>query len=517
MKKGRGFALIGSLVFILVLAISVCGGVGKTAAATISKKIVVAVTTEPDTLDLNATKMDGVVVPVMENITERLVGIGTDGKLIPGLATSWKVSADGKEIVFNLRKGVKFHNGDLFTAKDVQFSHERGLKSSNTYQRAMRYCDNLTVLDDYRVKFHFKGPDAQVLPSRFTPIQSKSYYEKVGEEKFTREPVGTGPYRFIKWEPGQYLEMKAYDGYWGNKPIVREARFVFVKEDTTRVAMLRAGEADIITECPFALVKEVEKAGFRTARLSTHPSVSIQFHTYNPKVPWYDKRVRLAIAMAVDSKEMVARLFQGVPTHPVRLNTWELGYDATLKPYPYDPARAKKLLAEAGYPNGFDMPLYYFVGRASGQKETAETVALYLNAIGVRAKVEGIEAIRLIEKTREWHKSNDSVFAGVTTVPTANYPDPTQALEIGFYSDSPISFYKNPAFDAALEKARSTLDDKKRGELIKQAVRIIHEDVATSLLWNNVTVYAMQKGISFTPTLKVQHAMVMLKDVKPAE
>jgi peptide/nickel transport system substrate-binding protein len=381
----------------------------------------------------------------------------------------------------------------------------------------MRLLETFTVVDDYTVRFLFKKPDAQFLYSRGTPVESQAYHEKAGEEKFVREPVGTGPYRFIKWEPGQFIEVKASENYWGENPLVKEARFVFVKGDTTGVSMLKAGEADIILECPFALVKEVENAGYRTARLSTHPSVSIQFHTYNPKVPWYDKRVRLAIAMAVDNKVLVQNLFQGIPTSPVRLNTWELGYDKDLKPYPYDPAGAKKLLAEAGYPNGFEMPLYYFSGRASGQKETAEAVALYLNAIGIKAKVEGIEAIKFIEKVREWHKSTETVFVGVATALTANYPDPTGALEISFYSGSPISLYQNSKFDAVLEKARATLDDKKRGELIKEAFRIVQDEVPTAMLWANVSVYAMQKNVSFTPTVKATHAMVFLKDIKPAK
>jgi peptide/nickel transport system substrate-binding protein len=381
----------------------------------------------------------------------------------------------------------------------------------------MRYLESFTIVNDYQVKYKFKNPDAQVLAGRPVPIESKSYYDRVGEEKFLREPVGTGPYKFVKWEPGQYIEMKANESYWGEKPAVKEARFVFVKEDTTRVSMLKTGEADMILETPFVFVKELEKAGYKTARLSTHPSVSIQFHTYNPKVPWYDKRVRLAIAMAIDTKSMVDNLFHGIPTRPVRLNTWELGYDKDLKPYPYDPAKAKKLLAEAGYPNGFEMPLYYFSGRASGQKETTEAVALYLNAIGIRCKIEGIEAIKMIEKVREWHKSTETVFVGVATAPTANYADPTQALEISFYSQSPISFYQNTKFDAVLEKARATLDDKKRGELIKDAFRMVQDDVATALLWNNVSVYAMQKNISFTPTMRAIHAMVFLKDIKPAK
>ena len=517
MRSKKIVGLIGtiSLIF-LVMSLAVVIQDAMAAPATISKKIVIVMSSEPDTLDLNSTKMPGISAPVAENITERLMGLTTDGKFIPGLATSWKISPDGKEVDFTLRQGVKFHNGDLFTAKDVQFSHERGLKTSQTYQRTMRYLENFTVLDDYRVKFRFKNPDAQYLPSRGTPVESKSYFDKVGEDKFLREPVGTGPYKFVKWEPGQYIELKINEDYWGEKPTVKEARFAFVKEDTTRVSILKANEADMIVECPFALVKEIESAGYKTARLSTHPSVSVQFHTYNPKVPWYDKRVRLAIALAIDSKSIVSRLFQGVPTNPVRLNPWELGYDPNLKPYPYDPAQAKRLLAEAGYPNGFEMPLYYFVGRASGQKETAEAVSLYLNAVGIRTKVEGIEAAKMIEKVREWHKSTETVFVGVSTVPTANYPDPTQALEIGFYSESPISFYKNPAFDAVLEKARATLDDKKRGEFIKQAFEILQDDVASILIWNNVTVFAMQKSISFTPTAKAgDTALVLLKDIKP--
>jgi len=507
------------IAFLSLMGSEICGVASAASSGSITKKIIIVLPSEPDTLDLNSTKMPGISAPVAENITERLIGINTDGKLVPtGLATSWKVSPDGKEVEFTLRKGVKFHNGEPFTAKDVQFSHERGLKSSQTYQRVMRYLESFTVVDDYRVKFRFKSPDAQFLPSRATPIESKSYYDKVGEERFLREPVGTGPYRFVKWDPGQYVELKINENYWGEKPAVKEARFAFVKEDTTRVSMLKAKEADMISECPFALVKDVEKAGYRTARLSTHPSVSVQFHTYNPKVPWYDKRVRLAIALAIDSKTMVANLFQDIPTHPVRLNTWELGYDKDLKPYPYDPARARKLLAEAGYPNGFEMPLYYFSGRASGQKETAEAVALYLNAIGIKCKVEGVEAARMIEKVRDWHKSTDAVFVGVATVPTANYPDPTQALEIGFYSQSPISFYKNPAFDVVLELARGALDEKKRGEMIKRAFKILHEDVASVLLWNNVTVFAMQKNLTFTPTLKGgDAALVLLKDIKPAD
>ncbi|MBI5443822.1 MAG: ABC transporter substrate-binding protein [Deltaproteobacteria bacterium] len=516
MKRGKWTSLLR----ILSVA-AFCAGLGLPPLAAVAaqpappKKILVVIPTEPDTLDLASTRMETTCAPIAENITERLIGIAPDGKLIPGLATSWKVSNDGREIEFALRKNVKFHTGTPFTAQDVKFSHERALKSAQMYQRAMRNLEEFAVLDDYRVRFRFKLPDAQVLPGRLTPIGSKVYFETVGEEKYVRQPVGTGPYRFVSWAAGQYIELRADDGYWGEKPAVKEARISFVKEDTTRLSMLRAGEADLIVECPFATVNEIEAAGFKTAKVPTHPTVSVQFHNYNPNVPWHDRRVRLAIAHAIDGDAIVKRLFEGVPNRYPRLAPWELGYDPNLKPYAYDPEKSKKLLAEAGFAKGFEMPLYYFVGRVSGQKETAEAVALYLNAIGIRCKVEGIEAVKMMEKTRDWHKSTEAVYVGVSTVPTSNQPEPTIALEIGFYSKSPISLYRNPEFDVALERARATLNDKERAKLIQNAFQILHDDVASLVLWSNNTVYAMKKNVAFTPTVRSGYALVLLKDVKP--
>ncbi|MBI5443823.1 MAG: ABC transporter substrate-binding protein [Deltaproteobacteria bacterium] len=503
------------ILWIIALGAAIGVGWGRAVAGPAPvKKLMVVIPTEPDTLDIASTRQEPVCTPVAENIMERLIARATDGRLVPGLATSWKISKDGKEIELQLRKNVNFHNGMPFTAQDVKFSHERALKLAQPYQRVMRNLEEFSVLDDYRVRFRFKTPDAQVLQGRLTPIGSKEYFETAGEEKYLRHPVGTGPYRFVSWVPGQYVELKADESYWGEKPVVKEARFSFVKEDTTRVSMLRAGEADLISDTPFAAVNELEAAGFRTAKLPAQPTVSVQFHNYNPKVPWYDRRVRLAVAHAIDGDAIVKRLFEGVPNRYARLGPWELGYDPDLKPYAYDPEKSKKLLAEAGYPKGFEMPLYYFVGRASGQKETAEAVALFLNAVGIRCKVEGIESLKMAEKTRQWHASSEAVYVGVSPVPTSNFAEPTAALEVGFYSKSTIALYKNPEFDVALEAARETLDDQQRAKLIQKAFRILHEDVATAVIWSNVAVYAMKKNVTYTPTVKSGAVLVLLKDIK---
>jgi peptide/nickel transport system substrate-binding protein len=509
-KKGK-VALIVSICLVAMLALGpVLMGDARSAPSATSNKLIVAVPTEPDTLDVSSSKLGGVSEPIANNIIETLVIVDPSGKTIPGVASSWKISADGRTIDFTIRKGVKFHSGDPLTVKDVEFSYARAVKSA---LRMMRLIESFKIIDDSHFRVSFKRPDAQFLPGRGPVIVSKTYYDRVGEDAFFKNPVGTGPYTFVTWAPGEYIDLKANEEYWGKVPSVKQVRFQFVKEDATRVAMLRAGEADMITECPFRLVKEFETAGFKVVKVPTHPPTQVQFHTYNPQTPWFDKRVRMACALAVDGDAIVNGLLHGIPGRYAGLAPWEIGYDRTLKPYPYDPKKAKELLAEAGYPKGFDMPLYYLIGRISGQKETAEAVALYLNAIGIRCKVEGIEAIRFMEKIREWHKSPQAVFASVSTVALSHFHEPTQALEMAYYSESPISLYRNKEFDGVLEKARATLDDSKRGELVKQAIRIIHDDVATIPIWSNLTVFVMKKHIDFTPTLRVAHPMMLIKDV----
>ena len=183
-------------------------------ASAASDEVTIAVMTEPDTLDPTISRMTPVSLPIANNIMERLIGITPSGERIPTLA-SWKVSEDGLQIEFTLRKGIKFHSGDPFTAKDVEFSHQRSMERNPIYKRQMRYIDRVEVVDPYTIIFHFKKPDVTFLPSRSLLIVSKSYYDRVGEEEFLKHPVGTGPYKFVTWKPGQYIDIEANEDYWG--------------------------------------------------------------------------------------------------------------------------------------------------------------------------------------------------------------------------------------------------------------------------------------------------------------
>lgn len=503
----------------LTLTLFVLGVMGTAGGALPKKsplKVTVALPGEPDTLDPTMTRFSVTSAPIGNNIFERLVDLTPDGKFVSGIA-SWKVSPDGKIVEFTLRKGVKFHSGDPLTTKDVEFSHNRAFKFNPTHQRAMRNLEKFEIVDDYRCRFIFKKPDVLFIPTRSLTIVSSSYYNKVGEDQFVRKPVGTGPYKFVEWKLGEYIDITANENYWGAKPPVKQARFKFVREDSTRVAMLKSGDADIIMSTPYSMVKDVESAGYKTVRLPTHPPTSIRFHTLNPDVPWFKRDVRLAIAMAIDGDAIVKNLFQGIPGRFTRLSPGELGYDPNLKPYPYDPKKAKALLAGAGYPNGFEMPLYYYTGRIAGQKETAEAVTLYLNAVGIRAKIMGVEAPQMLDMVRASHDDTKAVNVGLATSPMAHLPEPTEALATTYYSKERMNTYSNPKLDALIEIIQTTMDNKKRGELIRLAVKMIQEDVATIQLFTATDVYAMKSKIDFVPTRKNREPLMLIKDVKIKE
>jgi peptide/nickel transport system substrate-binding protein len=454
---------------------------------------------EPDVLDLTITRTSTSARPVLENIVESLIDYGKDDAPAPGIA-SWAISDDGKIVTFTVRDGVRFHSGDLLTARDIEFSHRRMMQKTPFYQRRMRLLDRTEVVDDRTIRFIFKSPDAGFIPSRPLYVVSKAYFDRVGEKEFVEHPIGTGPYKFVSYRPGEYLDVAAFDDYWQGPPEIKAARFAFVTEDTTRVAKLRAGEADIATNVPYAQVAELRQAGFGVEGIGVHPTGAIQFKVGNPKSPWNDVRVRLAIAEAVDAEAIVKGLFQGVPTHYPALGPDEIGYDPELKPYRFDPTHAKALLREAGFPSGFPMKLYYWTGNYTGLKETAEAVALYLKAIGINVDVQGQSSAQMLELVRKAHDSNDVEVAMIAPTALANFGEPSEALSINYYSKSPYSMYANPKVDAAIEKAQETIDDRQRGDAIRAAIRILHDDVATVPLWNSVSVYATKAGLGFRPT-----------------
>jgi peptide/nickel transport system substrate-binding protein len=481
-----------------------------------AKKFTIAISQEPTTMD-HSLGWTGPDYAILDNWAEYLIAKAPNAELKPGLASSWKASPDGKEIEFILRKGVKFHSGDPLTAKDVLFSFERGIAKNSGVKTRLRSMERFEIIDDYRFKIHFKAPDVTFIPNRAggVGICSKTYFDRVGEEAFSKQPAGTGPYKFVRYLSGDYVDLERFEDYWGEKPSVREARFYFVPEDTTRIAKLKAGEADLVNNCPYPSVMDVEKtSGLKVVTLGTnHPTVSVLFSNRNPNTPWHHRKVRLAMAYAIDCNAIVKNVLHGLPNRWVFLAPHELGYDPDLKPYPYDPKRARELLAEAGYPKGFDLRLYWVItGEIPMTRETAEALASYFEAVGIRTKLVGEEYAAAYARRRA-SKGPEVEYVAVTGHGRAGSPDATYYIDLFFGADAAFSVYFNPELEKVNAEGRATVNDAKRAELIKKAVRIIHEDVATIPIFNPVSVYAMKRNIDFTPTQGIVHNLVLLKDV----
>lgn len=464
------------------------------------KPLRIAMNADPDVLDMTQSTNPPQGLATLVNVYESLVRADPEGHTVPALAQSWDVLDGGKVIVMHLRHGVKFHSGDPLSSADVLWSHERMSKKTWFYALSFaKFITKVEAVDPYTVKFSFKQPDAQFLLVPALIIGSKSYYDRVGEKEFTKHPVGTGPYRIVDYKPAEYLDLAAFDGYWGKAPQIKQAHFVFVQDDNTRVSKLQAGEVDLIMATPYSAYDQLKSQGFSLVKLPVHPTQSIQMQFANPHTPWHDLRIRKAMAHAIDRDAIVKGLLHGMPTDYPRLMPDEVGYDPNLIDYKYDPAEARRLEAEAGYPNGFEMPLYYSTGVYFGTLETAEAVALYLKQnLNVNTKVQGIQLIQLLQMLGRIARDPKGEYVGVAGLPVANLPTPIEGVSLAY--SGMFAMYKNDQLDALLAKADATLDVAKQAPSIKEMMKIEQEDLSTITLWQYVDVYAMRKGIVYTPS-----------------
>lgn len=438
---------------------------------------------------------------LMENVSEPLVDKDEAGNPTPGLA-EWSFSPDGKTVEFQLRRGVHFHNGMPFTAEDVLFSHQRMDKYSALYRGRTRSLERVELIDDHCVRFHFKQPAISFVRTRILFIFSKRYFDEVGEEGFATAPVGTGPYRIVAFRRFEYCDLDAFDDYWGGPPQIKRIRMAFVQEDMTRVAMLRSGEADLITATPFPMVPVLERLGFLRRQADMHPTFSVRFQMANKSTPWADLRVRQAVAHAIDSEAIIKGLFGGIPPHYASFAPGEEGYDPSLKPYRYDPDLSRRLLAEAGYSGGFVLPLVYWSQSYYGIRETTEAVVLYLKAVGIQCQVGAIDSTQGLTMARSNAKDTGARIATIAPALYASYADPTEAMRQGYSNLSPYSWYDDPTFNAALKGAMDSVDQAEREAYLRACARRLHEDLPIIPIWNNVVVYMMRAGVSYTPSAR---------------
>jgi peptide/nickel transport system substrate-binding protein len=475
------------------------------AMAQATDHLTIATSAEPDSIDITRGIFPPVNYVVLRNVYEALWGYDTNTGKVKQTVATWERSSDAKIITFHLKQGVKWHSGDELTAADVVFGYERLRKLTPPDMRHFKFIDKVEALDRYTVRITFNAPDVTFFDGVSLFPADKAYYDRVGEKYFAEHPDGFGPYQWVDYQRGQYVDLKAFPGYYGKQPQIRNVRFVFIKDNDVRVEKLRAGDVDMIMDTPFTAVRKLEAEGFRDVKLPANPTVSIEFDFLNKNAPWADIRVRAAIAHAIDTNAIIKGLFDGVPEIYPRLAPGEAGFDPSLKPYKYDPALAKKLLTEAGYPNGFKIPLYYAAGFFYGFQQTTEAVVLYLKAVGIDCEVHQLEGPKGFAFIRNAQHDPSVQIVSVSGMPIANSGLPSlEALYLSFYPKSPFVLYDNPKLTSGIEAAQTELNNKKRDDEIKAMNKYLYDQYASITLWDGMSVFAMKKNVHYQP---IEHRM----------
>ena len=397
----------------------------------------------------------------------------------PSLAESWQVSPDGRVYDFTLRKGVKFHNGDPLTSEDVKFSFDRykGAQAKALKERVAA----VETPDALHVRFRLKNPWPDFMTfytaaSGAGWIVPKKYVEKVGDEAFKKAPIGAGPYKFVSFTPGVELVMEAFDGYWRKTPSVKRLVFKVIGDEATRLAALKRGEIDIVYSIRGELAEELQ----RTPGLTLKPTViqSPQWVSmldqWDPKSPWHDRRVRLAANLAIDRKAINDAIALGHSrlTYSIIPSTFDYYWQPPA--YAYDPAQAKKLLAEAGYPNGFDAGEYYLdISYANVQ----EVVANYVQQIGIKTK------LRPVERASHWANYQDKKYKNLAYTASGAFGNAATRLETFVVAGGAYVYGSYPEIDSLFKDQAAEMDRKKREALLHKIQQIVYEKTMVIPIW----------------------------------
>jgi peptide/nickel transport system substrate-binding protein len=390
--------------------------------------------------------------------------------MAPGLAESWTESADHLVYEFKLREGVKFHNGDPFTAEDVKFSFLR-YKSNLLHERVRE----VEIADPHRVRFHLRQPWPDFMTFYGTMataagwIVPKKYHEQVGDDGFRKHPIGLGPYKFVSHTPGVELILEAYEGYWRKVPHVKRLVLKSVVDASTRMAMLKKGEIDVAYNLDAAHAEEVKRdPKLRLAFSGGIGNSAVDFleGQWDPKSPWHDRRVRLAANYAIDRQAISEAETLGASIPTGSLIPREFEFALPIEPYPYDPVKAKQLLTEAGYPNGFDAgdlsPGPPFFARG-------EMVANYLAAVGIRTK------LRTMERAAFQSARNAKQLRGLAITGSGRYGNAATRIEESVLSTGTFAYGGHADIDELFRQQDVETDRSKREAILYQIQQLIHE------------------------------------------
>ena len=399
--------------------------------------------------------------------------------LAPSLAESWTVSKDHLTHEFVLRGGVRFHNGEPLTAEDVKFSFERyrGAAAKTLKERVAA----VEVVDPGRVRFRLRQPWPDFLTFYTTAtgagwIVPKKYVEKVGDDGFKKAPVGAGPYKFVSFTPGVEIVMEAFDQYWRKRPNVRRIVFKVIPDESTRLAALKRGEVDIVYSIRGALAEELRRTpGVQLKATVLQGTFWVYFpEQWDPKSPWHNLKLRQAVSLAFDRNAINQAETLGFSriTNSIVPDIFEFFWKPPA--VAYDPAKAKQLLAEAGYPNGFDAGEYFCdVAYAN----IAEAVQNYLQAVGVRTK------LRPLERAAFFSGYGEKKFKNIIQGASGAFGNAATRLEAFVAAGGTYVYGSYPDIDGLFREQAAELDHKRREAMLHRIQQLVHERVIYAPIW----------------------------------
>lgn len=489
----------------LALMCALICGAAVTAASAVEIKpgmITISLGSDVDTIDPHASSSAiGVSINrfVFDTLTNRPKGAV---KAVPWAAESIRL-VDPTTYEFKMREGVKFTNGEDVDAEAVKFSLLRprtpGYRSAQS--RIFRNIKDVEIVSKWVARVKLNAPDPGLLNrmSDYGNLVPPKYYASISQQDAAVKPVGSGPYKLVRWTKGVEMVFEANPDYW-NKELVltKTIRVVPIREDGTKVAALLSGEVNFAANIPPQYIPRLKKDPRTTVAVEKGTRIYHLGFTHNIKSPMSDVRVRRAIAYAIDRNVIVKDVVEGygaVANSP--LHEWTEGHDANLKwPYPYNPAKAKELLKEAGYPNGFDIDFYSPAGRYTKDKEVAEAISGFLQNVGVRAHYHPLTWSRFVEVFRAKNKPGTKPFLYYIGYGNGN-GDTDSTLSAIAACKGVWSGYCNPAIDKLMDKALANPDLKARDAIFKEIVNKMIADVSHVFLWQEDALYGMTSDIQW--------------------
>ena len=475
----------------LVLA----GALALSGVAAEAKTLRVSIEADPAMID-PITYSEIIAGRVLDNVYESFTTETPDGEIVPMLAESWEALPEGHGFRFHLRQGVTFHSGRPFTAKDVKYTLETLLKpgmkaglNASYLQKIVGAEDvksgnaseltGVTIVDDHTLDISFTEPDV-LFPIYPIYFMDSGIVAEHGEDWMTKVSAGTGPYKFKSWTRGVDVVLDAHEEYWGGAPKIDGIRFLVVPSADTALSQYDAGELDFVMVEPAGYRRVLQDDRYADERIMV-PRAQSRYMGMNQNLyePFKDKRVREAIAISLNQEAMIKGLYDGAafPLNGI-ITPGVAGYNPDLPPIPYDPERAKQLMAEAGYPEGQGLPPV----QVTCEPKCKDEITYYADQLN---KVLGMPvSVNVMERATFIKSMNAGEVAFFPWGWTAGYPDAMYYLAQMWYGPSPYNRarYNNPEYDRLIEEAQGTIDEAKRYKLYQQAEKVILDDWGTAPL-----------------------------------